>query len=283
VTSGKVATTLGYERRNNPALRFTDRDAFVAFMTADQPARPANIANIVAINQGHRLLTRGQPVAPALGPAEVAARAAAGHLVIDTRRSPQFGAGHLAGAINVHLSSPEFEQRVGWVAPPEAPLVLVLDEDGEAPRAMKALAFVGLDARVSGFLSGGVEAWVASGRALETLGQIDVHQLQARLARDSGLRVLDVRERHEWLTGHIAGSRQLSYKHLAAEADTARVPPATTLAVICQGGSRSSTASSLLRRAGVSGLVNVEGGMTAWMAAGLPVETGAQCAPGPGA
>lgn len=251
-------------------------------MTADQPARPANIANIVAINQGRRPLTHGEPVAMALGPAEVAARIAGGHLVIDTRPSPQFGAGHLPGAINVHLSSPEFEQRVGWVAPAEVPLVLVLDEDGEAPRAMRALAFVGLDARVSGFLAGGVEAWVDSGHALETLEQIDVQRLQARLAREPGLRVLDVRERQEWLAGHIAGSRQLSYKHLAAEAGAFDVPQGTTLAVICQGGSRSSTASSLLRRADLSGLVNVEGGMTAWAAAGLPVETGAACASGPG-
>ncbi len=96
---------------------------------------------------------------------------AGGHLVIDTRPSPRFGAGHLPGAINVHLSSPEFEQRVGWVAPAEVPLVLVLDQDGEAPRAMRALAFVGLDARVSGFLPGGSEAWVDSARALETLGR----------------------------------------------------------------------------------------------------------------
>lgn len=247
-------------------------------MTADQPARPANIANIVAINQGHRPLTRGEPVATALGPAEVAAKSAAGHLVIDTRPSPQFGAGHVPGAINVHLSSPEFEQRVGWVVPPEVPLVLVLEEDAQAARAMRALAFVGLDARVSGLLAGGFEAWVAAGRALETLEQIDVHQLQARLARDPDLRVLDVRERPEWIAGHIAGSRQRSYKHLAAEAGALDVPPGTTLAVICQGGSRSSTASSLMRRAGVSGLVNVEGGMTAWVAAGLPVETGLECA-----
>lgn len=259
-------------------MRFTDRDAFVRFMTADQPARPANIANIVAINQGRRPLTMGAPVAKALTPRAVADLCDEGHVVIDTRRSPRFGAGHLPASINVHLSSPEFEQRVGWVAPPEASLVLVLDEDEEAALAMRALAFVGLDARVAGYLQGGVGAWSADGRHLDTLEQIEVEALHARLSADRSLQVLDVRERSEFAGVRIAGARQISYKRLVSQAAVPGAPPAATLAVVCEGGSRSSTAASLLRRMGVRGVVNVAGGMSAWVAAGLPTDTGPACA-----
>lgn len=271
MTSGKVATTIGFERRNNPALRFTDREAFVAFMTADQPARPANLANIVAINQGRRPLTMDDPAPRPLTPHAVAELLAAGHVAIDARRAPEFAAGHVRGAVNVQLASPEFEQRVGWVAPPDAGLVLVLDRDEEAHAALRALAFVGLDARVAGHLAGGVAAWRAAGSPLDTLEQIDVRTLQRRLA-DREVRVLDVRERAEWNAGHVAGAQLMSYKHLASRAQDLRVHPDATLAVLCQSGGRSSTAASLLKRAGHRRVLNVAGGIQEWIAAGLPTE-----------
>lgn len=264
-------------------MRFIDREAFVRFMTAGQPARPANIANIVAINQGRRPLTMDAPVAPSLSAATVAGLVARGHLVIDTRCSPEFGASHVPGALNVHLSSPEFEQRVGWVAPADVPLILVVGRDEEAARAMHALAFVGLDARVAGALAGGMDAWTAEGLPVASLPQVDVAALHARLAHDPSLRVLDVREASEWTVGRIRGARQLSYKQIASGAGEGLVTPGgATLVLICQGGSRSSTAASLLRRAGFQRVVNVEGGMNAWVAAGLPVDSGVACANGPG-
>jgi hydroxyacylglutathione hydrolase len=182
------------------------------------------------------------------------------------------------GALNVQLASPEFEQRVGWVAPPDVPLVLVHDDDEEAAVAVRALAFVGLDSRVAGHLAGGVAAWVASGRALDTLEQLDVHVLHARLSGPRAPRVVDVREPSEWRAGHIAGAQQLSYRVLAGRAHELGAAADEPIAVVCHGGGRSSTACSLLRRAGFSNVVNVSGGMQAWQATGLPIETGMGCA-----
>jgi hydroxyacylglutathione hydrolase len=270
VTSGKVATTIGYERRYNPALQIDDRDAFVRFMTSDQPVRPANIANIVAINQGRRPLTVGQPTAPALDVARVAESMRAGHVVIDTRSSAAFGAAHVPGAVNVHLSSPEFEQRVGWVVPPEAPFLLVVDGEAELARALGALAFVGLDARVAGWLAGGMPAWEKTGQATGRIAQVSVGELHGMLA-GGGVSVLDVRERSEWFAGHIAEAKQMSYKHLSARLGELGLAPGAPLAVICHSGARSSTAASLLARAGFKAVMNVTGGMVAWRDAGLPV------------
>lgn len=258
-------------------MRFTDRAAFVAFMTADQPARPANIANIVAINQGHRPLSMALPESRPLGAADVERLQAAGHVVIDARRSADFSAGHVPGSLNVQLASPEFEQRVGWVAPPDAPLLLVLERDDQAPVAMKALAFVGLDGRVAGHLAGGAPAWVGSGRVLDRIPEIDVAELHARLRAASPPTVLDVREASEFATGHVPGARQASYRGLAARAGELRRNGGAPLAVVCHSGGRSSTAASILRRAGLQDVVNVSGGMQAWMAAGLPVEEGIGC------
>jgi hydroxyacylglutathione hydrolase len=44
------------------------------------------------------------------------------------------------------------------------------------------------------------------------------------------------------------------------------------VAVICGTGFRSAVASSLLQQKGKHDIVNVEGGMDAWCAAGLPTD-----------
>ena len=42
--SGKPGSTIGFERRFNPALQFGDRDAFVEFVLADLPPQPVTFA-----------------------------------------------------------------------------------------------------------------------------------------------------------------------------------------------------------------------------------------------
>jgi glyoxylase-like metal-dependent hydrolase (beta-lactamase superfamily II) len=49
--SGKPSSTLGFERRFNPALRQRTSDAFVAFMLEDLPAPPAGHREIRAANR----------------------------------------------------------------------------------------------------------------------------------------------------------------------------------------------------------------------------------------
>lgn len=277
MTSGKVATTIGYELRNNPALKFKDRAAFVRFMNADQPVRPANIVNIVAINQGLRTLTMGEPCAAALDPEAFADAQARGAIVIDSRPSAVFGAAHIQGSLNVHLTSPEFEQRVGWVTPLDVPLLLVVDTDDLMPRAMHALAFVGLDARVRGYLHGGIEAWRNAGLPTSAVEQISVEQLRERLAKGEGPRVLDVREAAEWNAGHIEDAHLQSYRQLVQRTGELPFTRETPVAVICHSGSRSSTAASMLRRHGFSRVANVTGGMAAWKQAGFPMVDAAGC------
>ena len=48
--SGKPSSTLGFERRWNPALSIRSRDEFIAYLTRDIPPRPANMDQIVAAN-----------------------------------------------------------------------------------------------------------------------------------------------------------------------------------------------------------------------------------------
>jgi hydroxyacylglutathione hydrolase len=247
-------------------------------MNADQPVRPANIANIVAINQGVRPLTMVEPAARELTAAEVAELQGNAALIVDTRSSAAFGAAHIPGALNIQLTAPEFEQRVGWITPLDAPLALVVAEDDLMPRAMRALAFLGLDARVRGYLKGGMEAWTADGRATASVPQVSVEELQRRLASPDPPRVLDVRESVEWNEGHIEGAHLQSHRLLPQRIADLPYSRETPIAVICHSGARSSIASSVLRHHGFTNVSNVTGGMVAWKKAGLPAVDAAGCA-----
>ncbi|HIP70784.1 MAG TPA: rhodanese-like domain-containing protein [Anaerolineae bacterium] len=264
---------MGYERRFNPSLKFKDRDKFTVYMQDDQPVKPANILNIVATNQGRLPLTMETPVAKPFSPAKVAELMEAGHVVVDTRSSAEFGSGHIPGAYNVQMSSLEFEQRVGWVTPDDAPLILVTNTAEEAQRCIFNMAFIALDSRVAGYLDDGMDAWVEDGRHVEQVPQMDVIDLKKRLS-ENGLQVLDVRDKEEWEEGHIKAAHFMPYTSLVpqldipAQIDKLDLSPEQSIAVTCATGKRSSTAISILRRNGFKHLYNVIGGMEAWEHAG---------------
>ena len=83
MSSGKVVTSVGYERRYNDAITIKDRERFTAYMEEDQPLKPSNILNIVATNQGRRELTGSIPKARPLALARTRELMAEGHAVID--------------------------------------------------------------------------------------------------------------------------------------------------------------------------------------------------------
>ncbi len=53
--SGKPVSTIGFERRNNPAFRIDDESLFLRFMQKDVPSPPPLAAELRAINAGFTL------------------------------------------------------------------------------------------------------------------------------------------------------------------------------------------------------------------------------------
>lgn len=245
-------------------------------MQDDQPLKPANILNIVATNQGIRPLTKHIPKAAPLTPSQVAEMMEQGAVVVDGRSSADFGAGHIPGAINVQLSSSEFEQRVGWMTPDDAPLILLTNSSDDAQEAIYKMAFIALDTRVAGYLDGGIDAWMEAGNHVEAVPQMAVHTLRHKLSVN-GLQLLDVRDTEEWDEGHFEKAHHLPYTRMVEQLTSPAMLGTLSLskdqhvAVTCATGKRSSTAISIMKREGFKHLYNVTGGMEAWEAAGFPM------------
>ncbi len=81
------------------------------------------------------------------------------------------------------------------------------------------------------------------------------------------LQVIDVREPHEWEAGHIDGALHVPMAELGARQD--ELATDRTIACVCRSGARSGAVTNALCNAGYTA-ENMEGGMQAWAAAGLP-------------
>jgi rhodanese-related sulfurtransferase len=90
-----------------------------------------------------------------------------------------------------------------------------------------------------------------------------------------GLAVLDVREPVEWEAGHIEGALHIPLSELVER--RAELPATQTL-VVCKVGGRSAQAVAYLAQQGYD-VVNLDGGMLDWEAAGRPMVTGSAAAP----
>lgn len=84
--------------------------------------------------------------------------------------------------------------------------------------------------------------------------------------------LLDVREPWEYNSGHAKGATNLPLSQLGKR--LGEVPRNRPVLLICQSGHRSVNAAKVLQQQGITQVVNVSGGTTAWRMHGLPVEGG---------
>lgn len=83
-----------------------------------------------------------------------------------------------------------------------------------------------------------------------------------------GALVLDVRKDDEWGAGRVQGSVHIPLAEVQDR--TAELPKGRMIVTVCKDGGRSYKAAYALRQAGYDA-VNLDGGLTAWVAAGQPL------------
>ncbi len=98
---------------------------------------------------------------------------------------------------------------------------------------------------------------------------VDIHTV-ASLKDQENVLVLDVREVTEYEAGHIPGVTLIPMGEVANRLN--EIPKDQTVIVTCRSGNRSGQVADYLRQNGYTNIHNMEGGIVAWEAAGLPIE-----------
>jgi hydroxyacylglutathione hydrolase len=240
--SSKASTTIGFERRFNPALQGELTD-FLAAALGPQPPRPPNLERIVELNRG--TLVGAQPP---LGRLDLVPEEA---VVLDVRATDAFAAGHRPGAVGIPVSGSSFATKAAFVLP-ERPVLLHATDEPEAEQAARSLHAVGLF---------GVAGWQEGG-GQETLEPVSLDELQ-RLLADESVELLDVREAEERNDGYIPGSKNLPYRTVRAAAENGLLD-GRPVVTICESGPRAAVAASVLRAAGVDARPVLDGGISGW-------------------
>ena len=252
--SSKASTTIGFERRFNPALAHDDIALFIAEATSVSAPRPPNMERIVELN-------RGPFVAAQPEPAELAAPPE-GAQILDVRPSRRSRPATMRARSTCRSRERASQRRRRSSSTTSKPSWSATDA-GEAAAAIRGLRSVGhLD--VAGYVLGG---------GPEKLELVSVEQLDDLLER--GAELIDVREKDERDTGYIAGSRNIPYRLLALGAtDLPRDKPIVT---ICETGPRAAIAASILSARGFDAHPVVNGGIDSWAAAGKPTVEFRRC------
>jgi hydroxyacylglutathione hydrolase len=237
--SSKASTTIGFERRFNPALAFSEVAAFVADSASISTPRPPNMQRIVELNRGPFVGVQPRPEELAAPPE--------GAQLLDVRPVDDFARGHHPGAISVPVTGTRFSTKAAFVLDSTRPVVIAAasaSEVEEAARGLRSVAFLDLPGYVLG-------------TGLQTLPLVPVADLEALVVE--GAEVIDVREPDELDEGAIPGSRNIPYRLLATESKS--LPTDRPLVTICESGPRAVLAASVLAAHGLDARAVSPGGI----------------------
>jgi rhodanese-related sulfurtransferase len=100
--------------------------------------------------------------------------------------------------------------------------------------------------------------------------EIDVPDVKRRIDGGEKFLLVDVREDHEWASGHVPGAVHMGRGVIERDIEV-RVPVTSTKIVLyCGGGFRSALVADNLQKMGYTNVESMDGGWRGWVAAGLP-------------
>ena len=268
--SKETVSTLGEQRRSNYALQPMSKEAFIQVVTADQPEAPAYFNYDAVLNSEERP-TLDQALAREMNPLTLDAvleLQAQGAQILDTRDATEFASAHLAGCINIGLIG-QYATWAGTVLDRKHPIVIIADPGREHESAIR-LGRIGFD-HVAGYLKDGLHSLKSRPDLTVTTDRLSAPFAAELLSSLQPPLALDVRTPHERDQKYIAGSLGIPLNHLTENLE--KLPKDRPLLVYCAGGYRSSLAASLLQCSGFNRVSEIAGGITAWEAANLPVQS----------
>lgn len=230
--SDNLSDTLGNQRNENYALQPMSESEFIKLILENQPFIPKYFSYDVLINKlGAPKLSESlhnvknieniNDIIPDL-------------LIVDTRSSELFRAGHIQGAINIP-DGVKFETWLGSVINPNETFYLIASDDDQLKKMLLKAAKIGYESKIAGALVMNQP----SGRESE---KIDAKEV---LKTNDQYTIIDVRDINEVASEkYFSNSINIPLNKLRENIHS--IPSEKPIAVHCAGGYRSAIASSIL-------------------------------------
>ena len=109
------------------------------------------------------------------------------------------------------------------------------------------------------------------GHVEDGVRHVNAEQAAAILKQDPSVHILDVRTGLEYKFGHIEGAENINYYGFSFKKKLAKLDKNVTWLVHCKVGVRSGKTLPLMKEAGLTSIIHLDGGIDAWKDAGLPV------------
>ncbi len=269
--SEREESTLGLERKFNQKLQLNRQD-FIEKKSQEILPTPPYFKMMERYNQQGAPPRDHLPTPGQMGAQEARDLLDRGGVALDARLPGCFSSAHIPGSYNIWLEG--IPLYAGWVMPYDEPILLVLDDSSDLDQATRFLFRLGYD-NIDGYLCGGskicgMEEWYKEGMEYDQIDLLSPTQLLDRLEREPDITVLDVRSDEEFQEGYIEGAKNIHVGELENEVSDLPEGPVVT---VCGIGTRSSMASSILKREGWEEVSTLLGGMMSWNKSGLPVES----------
>jgi glyoxylase-like metal-dependent hydrolase (beta-lactamase superfamily II)/rhodanese-related sulfurtransferase len=271
--SKETVGVLGEQKATNYALRANmSKEEFVKEVLDGIPPPPQYFAKNAMMNKfGYdsfdTVLKKGDVE---LTPEEFETIANQEHaLILDVRSEKDFVKGHIPNSIFIGLEG-GFAPWVGALIHDLKQPILLVTPKNKSKEAVTRLSRVGYD-NTLGFLKGGLEAWKAAGKDVDTLESISAEELANRVRKTNDLNILDVRKNGEYQSMHleIDGVKNLPLDFINENMN--QINKSETYHIHCAGGYRSVIAASILKARGFNNLVNIEGGFNLLKDTDMPI------------
>ena len=190
-----------------------------------------------------------------------------GALVLDVRTEKDFVKEHIPNSIFIGING-GFAPWVGALITDLKQPILLVAPEGKAKETVTRLSRVGYDSTL-GYLEGGISAWKASGKDIETIESISVDEFSKRF-KNGSVDTLDVRKDGEYKSMHLEGD---SVQHFALDYindNMSDIDSSKTYYVHCAGGYRSVIAAAILKARGFD-VIDIAGGFGALKNTDLPL------------
>ena len=172
-------------------------------------------------------------------------------------------------AASTSASIGQYATWAGTVLDRKHPIVIIADPGRENESAIR-LGRIGFD-HVAGYLKDGLHSLKSRPDLTVTTDRLSAPFAAELLSSPQPPLAIDVRAPRERDQKYIAGSLGIPLNHLTENLE--KLPKDRPLLVYCAGGYRSSIAASLLQSRGFRRVSEIAGGIVAWEAANLPVQS----------